>query len=114
MTWPSHANPRSMLVVPQQIELHALVGAIARSFSGADALGPVRVSQRSGRVYSPGIGPHAENAAVGLMLAQLGKLDGYSGVTMGQFLPEGVKNPDSLRGPRKPRIRPVALGRCRW
>ena len=57
-------EPAECAEVPQEMELPALVGAIACSFSGADTLGPVWVSQRSGRVYSPGIGPHAENAAV--------------------------------------------------
>jgi hypothetical protein len=71
----------------EAMELPALVEAFARAFSAADSAHPVWVSQRSGRAYSPGIGPHAENAAVALMLARLRTLPGYADVPMGQFLP---------------------------
>ena len=53
----------------------------------ADALRPQWVSQRSGRTYQPGIGPHAENAAVALTLEQLRQRPEYEALGCGQFLP---------------------------
>jgi hypothetical protein len=67
------------------IALHALVADIATAFTWADAHSPVAVS-RSGRTYQPGIGPHAENAAVALMLEELHRIEPYTALPMGQFL----------------------------
>jgi hypothetical protein len=69
------------------VELAALVEDVARAFTEADSLNPVWVSQRSGRAYLPGIGPHAENAAVALMLVSLRSNPRYTAIPLGQFLP---------------------------
>src|SRR5262249_5190596 len=50
------------------------------------ALAPVWVS-RTGRTYQPGLGPHAENAAVRLVLEQLRGNSRYISLPMGQSLP---------------------------
>src|SRR6266536_3125645 len=60
---------------------------MADAFTRADALRPVATSQRGTRTYQPGIGPHAENAAVGLALEQLRQVPRYATVKLGQFLP---------------------------
>jgi hypothetical protein len=68
------------------IELRTLVADIAAAFARAEARSPVWVS-RSGRTYRPGIGPHAENAAVALMLDELRRVEPYTTLQLGQFLP---------------------------
>jgi hypothetical protein len=60
---------------------------LAEAFRKADALRPVATSQRGTRTYKPGIGPHSENAAVGLALAQLRRMPHYAAMALGQFLP---------------------------
>src|SRR5262249_7551511 len=67
------------------MDLAAIVAALARGLLAADGLRPVALSHRSGRAYQPGIGPHAENAAVALALASIGDeaLLGFCG----QFAP---------------------------
>jgi hypothetical protein len=69
------------------MELAELVEAFAQGMSDADAAFPVWVSQRSGRAYQPGIGPHAENAAVALALEHMRQRPDLAEVPMGQFLP---------------------------
>ena len=58
---------------------------MAVGFHQADARSPQHVS-RTGRAYQPGIGPHSENSAVALVLAELphGVLEG---MVCGQFVP---------------------------
>jgi len=51
------------------VELASIVAELARGLHAADELRPVATSQRGTRVYQPGIGPHAENAAIALALA---------------------------------------------
>jgi hypothetical protein len=51
------------------MELASIVAELARGLAAADALRPVAKSHRGTRVYQPGIGPHAENAAIALALA---------------------------------------------
>jgi hypothetical protein len=43
----------------------------AETLSAADSQRPTAVSPRSGRVYQPGIGPHPEDRAVDLVVAEL-------------------------------------------
>ena len=68
-------------------DLAVLVEDIAQAFARADALRPVAVSQRATRTYKPGIGPHAENAAIALALEQLRQTPEYATVPIGQSLP---------------------------
>jgi hypothetical protein len=68
------------------VELERFVDDVAAAFTMADGARPVWVS-RTGRQYQAGLGPHAEDAAVALMLAELRKLDPYSSLACGQFLP---------------------------
>jgi hypothetical protein len=53
------------------LSLERITEALAASFRMADARSPQHIS-RTGRVYQPGVGPHSENAAVALVLAELG------------------------------------------
>lgn len=69
------------------VTLAQFVPDSAEAFRRADALSPIAVSQRSGRTYRPGIGPHSENAAVGLMLNELCRMPQYADFEMGQFVP---------------------------
>jgi hypothetical protein len=69
------------------VALDQFVSDAAEALRHADGLSPVAVSQRSGRVYRPGIGPHSENAAVALMLSELVQMPHYADIQMGQFLP---------------------------
>lgn len=66
------------------LELPEIVQAMASGFRQADARSPQHVS-RTGRAYQPGIGPHSENSAVALVLAELPML--LPGVACGQFVP---------------------------
>lgn len=68
------------------MELDTLTSDIATAFSNADARRPIWVS-RTGREYRPGIGPHAEDAAVALMLVELRQREPYVSIGCGQFLP---------------------------
>lgn len=68
------------------MELERFVDDVAAAFTMADGARPVWVS-RTGRQYQAGLGPHAEDAAVALMLAELRKIDPYSSLACGQFLP---------------------------
>src|SRR5262245_40330914 len=67
------------------VTLEGIVTAFAGAFARADANAPVWTSS-TGRVYQAGIGPHTENAAVALVLAELGKDPDWSGVPCGQFV----------------------------
>jgi hypothetical protein len=66
------------------VSLEQLTLAMAAGFRAADGRSPQHIS-RTGRAYRPGIGPHSENAAVALVLAELGDL--LPGTASGQFLP---------------------------
>ena len=66
------------------LTLQAIVDAMAVGFRAADGRSPQHIS-RTGRAYRPGIGPHSENAAVTLVLAEIGTL--LPGTPYGQFLP---------------------------
>jgi hypothetical protein len=52
-------------------ELREIVEQFAKAMTAADARRPVAVSPRTGRVYQPGIGPHPEDRAVDLVMAEL-------------------------------------------
>jgi hypothetical protein len=73
-----------MVEVPT-IELSRLVVDIAAALTQADGRRPAWVS-RSRRAYQAGIGPHAENAAVALMLDELRQVEPYRSIPLGQFL----------------------------
>jgi hypothetical protein len=73
--------------VAGRLGLDELVADLAQAFRAAHALSPVATSQPGTRVYRPGIGPHSENAAVGLALEQLRQTPRYAKTTIGQFLP---------------------------
>jgi hypothetical protein len=66
------------------LSLQQLTQAMAVGFQMADSRSPQHVS-RTGRAYRPGIGPHSENAAVALVLAELADL--LPEAVCGQFLP---------------------------
>src|SRR5262245_25706280 len=53
------------------LSLADIVTSLAEALTRADGRMPVARSQRSDRVYQAGIGPHSENAAIGLALAEL-------------------------------------------
>src|SRR5205809_7013117 len=57
--------------VPMPHNLSELATAFAATLNAADARRPSAVSPRSGRVYQPGIGPHPEDRAVDLIVAEL-------------------------------------------
>ena len=67
------------------ISLEEVVGAFAGAFTRVDARAPVWTT-RTGTVYKPGLGPHPENAAVALVLAELHEDPGGLGVSCGQFI----------------------------
>src|SRR6267142_1629561 len=52
-------------------ELQEIVERFATAMAAADACRPAAVSPRSGRIYQPGIGPHPEDRAVDLVMAEL-------------------------------------------
>jgi hypothetical protein len=56
------------------MELLQIISDFAVGLKEADALSPQAISSRSGKSYQPGIGPHAENAAVRLVVAQMQRL----------------------------------------
>jgi hypothetical protein len=53
------------------VELAEIVRDFAQGVKAADQRSPRATSVRSGRSYQPGLGPHEENAAVALVLAEL-------------------------------------------
>jgi hypothetical protein len=67
--------------------LQELVADFAEALRLADASGPIAKSQRGDRTFQPGIGPHAENAAIRLALDQLELMPRYRGASLGQFDP---------------------------
>jgi hypothetical protein len=68
------------------VDLAQLVNGVAGALTKADGAHPTWVS-RTGRRYQPGIGPHAEDAAIALMLAELRKTPSYEAIRCGQFMP---------------------------
>jgi hypothetical protein len=67
------------------ITLEEIVGAFATAFMRTDARRP-RWTSRTGRQYQAGLGPHAEDAAVALVLAEMRDADALPGVVCGQAL----------------------------
>ena len=58
--------------IPGTLEpLSEFVAQFAEALNAADSRRPMAVSPRSGRVYQPGIGPHPEDRAVDLIVAEL-------------------------------------------
>src|SRR5262245_36338989 len=51
--------------------LSEFVTQFAAALNAADGRRPIAVSPRSGRIYQPGIGPHPEDRAVDLIVAEL-------------------------------------------
>ena len=68
------------------MELEKIVNDVAAAFTRADNNKPIWVS-RTGRQYQAGIGPHAEDAAVALMLIELRQIDPDRSLACGQFVP---------------------------
>ena len=68
-----------------RISLEELTRAFAAAFARVDARAPVWTSS-TGRVYQAGLGPHAEDAAVALVLAELAADPSWPGVPCGQFI----------------------------
>jgi hypothetical protein len=66
--------------------LPELITALATALWQADRQCPVWTS-RTGRVYQPGIGPHAEDAAMALMLAELAAEPAFARIPFGQAIP---------------------------
>jgi len=56
--------------------LAEIVSELAQALTRADGKLPVARSQRGNRVYRPGIGPHGEDAAILLALAELPQSEG--------------------------------------
>jgi len=79
---PSFGGRRGSVVT----DLAGIVTDFAESFQEADAARPVWIS-RSGRTYQPGLGPHAEDAAVRLTLACATAAGRFGGGPAGQSLP---------------------------
>ena len=58
-------------IVSGHMQLLSLVVDFAAAMTRVDQRGPQASSPRSGRIYQPGIGPHPEDQAVDLVLAEL-------------------------------------------
>jgi hypothetical protein len=56
------------------MDLAEIVTQFAAAMTLADGRKPIAVSPRSGRTYQPGIGPHPEDRAVDLVVAELAHL----------------------------------------
>ena len=56
------------------MDLQEIVDQFAAAMTAADNRRPTAVSPRSGRVYRPGIGPHPEDRAVDLVMAELSSM----------------------------------------
>ena len=59
------------------MDLPQIVADFGEGLRHADARAPLAVSSRSGKAYSPGLGPHGENKAVALVMHELGELNAY-------------------------------------
>jgi pimeloyl-ACP methyl ester carboxylesterase len=77
--WPPSVDDSDIAVT---LTLQAIADAVAIGFRTADSRSPQHIS-RTGRAYQPGIGPHSENAAVALVLAELSDL--LTATPCGQF-----------------------------
>lgn len=53
------------------MDLTEFTRAVADGIGAADATRPVAFNQRSGNAFQPGIGPHTENATIGLTLGAI-------------------------------------------
>jgi hypothetical protein len=78
--------------------LSDFVMAFAKAFNAADARGPTAVSPRSGRVYQPGIGPHPEDRAVDLIVAELAVMRSDWLIALRQCYPGSRQTCDLLWG----------------
>jgi len=80
---------------------HALcdfVEQFASSLIAADARQPTAVSPRSGRVYQPGIGPHPEDRAVDLIIAELATMRPDWRISLRQCYPATKQTCDLIWG----------------
>lgn len=59
------------------MDLPQIVADFGEGLRLADARAPQAVSSRSGKAYSPGLGPHGENKAVALVMHEMGELNAY-------------------------------------
>lgn len=68
------------------VSLEEIVRGFAAAFARVDAGAPVWTTSK-GHAYQPGVGPHPENAAVALVLAELAQDPTWPPVPCGQFVP---------------------------
>src|SRR5262245_19335054 len=78
--------------------LSEFVTQFAAALNAADGRRPIAVSPRSGRIYQPGIGPHPEDRAVDLIVAELNvrRPDWY--IALRQCYPTSKQTCDLLWG----------------
>ena len=78
--------------------LAEFVATFAEAFNAADARRPTAVSPRSGRIYQPGIGPHPEDRAVDLVVAELAAIRPAWQLALRQCYPGSKQTCDLLWG----------------
>ena len=78
--------------------LSEFVAQFAEALNAADSQRPMAVSPRSGRVYQPGIGPHPEDRAVDLIVAELKVLRPDWRIALRQCYPGSRQTCDLLWG----------------
>jgi hypothetical protein len=78
--------------------LQDFVDQFALALNAADARRPAAVSPRSGRVYQPGIGPHPEDRAVDLIVAELKETRPAWRIALRQCYPESKQTCDMILG----------------
>ena len=78
--------------------LSEFVSRFAEALTVADNRRPVAVSPRSGRIYQPGIGPHPEDRAVDLIVAELKVLRPNWRIALQQCYPGSKQTCDLLWG----------------
>ena len=78
--------------------LSHFVAQFAAALTTADGRRPTAVSPRSGRVYQPGIGPHPEDRAVDLIVAEMASTRPDWHIALRQCYPGSRQTCDLLWG----------------
>jgi hypothetical protein len=78
--------------------LENFVTEFAAALNSADSRRPSAVSPRSGRIYQPGIGPHPEDRAVDLIVADLAVVRPDWSIALRQCYPGSKQTCDLLLG----------------
>ena len=78
--------------------LQEFVEHFALALNAADARRPSAIGPRSGRAYQPGIGPHPEDRAVDLIVAELAAMRPDWKIALRQCYPESKQTCDLLWG----------------